>query len=154
MLIAYAALPRRLRGLLEPRVLRGPVEWDIARAGDEIAKAVHRHVRDRLEQLLIAPTGLERILVVHARWSAVGLEQALDVGEQCTLALVGGLELPRQRDLVQAEPGIPSRALQRRQGIRRTLMLGHRKCDSLLRLQRQRAVAKLRAEARERAQSR
>ncbi len=94
------------------------------------------------------PPGLARLLVLVARRRAVGLEQRLDVAEQHGLALVVGVELAREGDLVEAQAGVARGALERAQRVLAALVLGDRERDALLGRIRQRAVAELRAEAR------
>jgi len=60
-------------------------------------------MRDRLEDLLIGPVRLARLLVEVPVGRARLLEQALDVAQQRRLTLVGRIEIPRERDLVDAE---------------------------------------------------
>ena len=101
----------------------------------------------RLEDLLVLPAGLARLLVEVALRRAVRLEQRLDEAEQRGLLLVIGVELARERDLVHAEPGVAAGALERRERVLAALVLGDGERDALLGRVRQRAVAELGAEA-------
>ena len=103
---------------------------------------------DRLEQLLVRPARLEGVLVVDTRRRALRLEDAADVGEDLRLTLVAGLELPRERDLVEAQPRVARGPLERGEGVCRSLVLGYAERDPLLRLERELTVAQLRAEPR------
>ena len=102
---------------------------------------------DRLEDLLVLPAGLARLLVDVQRRGAVALEQRLDVPEQRGLALVAGVELARQRDLVDAQAGVAAGAQERGQRVLAALVLGHGQRDPLLGGQLERAVAQLGTQA-------
>ena len=108
----------------------------------------------RLEHLLVRPARLQRLLVEVARRCALALDERLHEAQQDRLALVAGVELPRQRDLVEAEAGVAGGALKGGERVLAALMLGHGQRDALLRGVRQAAVAQLRAEPRIRAQHR
>src|SRR5918992_2070458 len=133
--------------LLETALLGGPVARHVARAGDQVPEAVERHVGDRLHDLLVGPARLARLLVQVERGRALALEQALDEPEQRGLALVPRVELTGESDLVEPEPGVTSRALQRRECVLAALVLSHCEPDPLLGLQRQRPVPELRPKA-------
>src|SRR5205823_14615194 len=70
------------------------------------------------------------------------------------LALVARVEPAGQCDLVKPQAGLTGRPLQRGEPVLATALLGLRERNPLLGLQRQRPVAKLRAEARVGAQHR
>ena len=72
----------------------------------------------------------------------------MHVAQQRRLALVVRVELAGEGDLVDAQAGLARGALERGERVLAALVLGHRERDPLLGLQRQRAVAQLRAEAR------
>src|SRR5829696_9006352 len=78
----------------------------------------------------------------------LGVEQRSDVTEHRGLPLVARLEAPSERHLVETDARLAGGARQRGQGIAAALVLGHRQGDPLLRLERQRPVAKLGAEPR------
>src|SRR5215213_14425 len=136
-----------LRRLGEPGVLARPVLGHVARPRDEVSVGRERHVRDRLEDLLVLPAGLARLFLEMALRRAVGLEQRLDEPEQRRLALVIRVELARERNLIHAEPGVAAGALKRRERVLAALMLGDRQRDPLLGRVGQRTVAELGAEA-------
>ena len=105
-------------------------------------------MRHRLEDLLVGPVGLPGLLVeVHGR-RALALEQRSEIAEQGGLALVAGVEVARERDLVDAQACLASRALQGAQRVAAALVLGHGQRYPLLGPQRQRAVTQLGPEAR------
>src|SRR5512132_79829 len=111
-------------------------------------------MRDGLEDLLVAPARLAGLLVDVKRRRALALDQRLDEAQENGLTLVVGVELARERDLVEPEPGLARRALQGGERVLALLMLRDGKRDPLLRGPRQGAVAQLRAEAGVRAQRR
>jgi hypothetical protein len=100
-------------------------------------------VRNGLQDLLVAPAGLARLLVEVQRGWPLGLEQRLDEAEQPRLALVARVELAGQGDLVHAKTGLAARLLERGQRVLAALMLRHREGDPLLRRPRQRTMPKL-----------
>src|SRR4029078_10175349 len=102
-----------LGGLGEPGILGRPVVRDLARAGHEVSEGRERHVGERLEDLLVLPAGLARLLLEVTLGRAIGLEYSLDEAEQRGLLLVVGVELARQRDLVHAEAGVATGPLER-----------------------------------------
>jgi len=104
-------------------------------------------VRDGLEQLLIAPAGLARLLVQVESRGVVGLDEHLDEPQKRCLLLVTRVELLRERDLVQAEPRVAGGALQQLLRVLVALELRHTEDDALLCLERQRSLPELRPEA-------
>ena len=74
-------------------------------AGDQALELVQRQVADRLEDLLVGPADLARLLVQVERAGPVGLERRLQEGEQRRLLLVAGGEAAGAGDLVEAEAG-------------------------------------------------
>ena len=87
-----------------------PSTGHLARDVDHGGERLERHVGDRLEQLLVAPAGLARLLVQVHRGVPALLEQRAQVAQQRRLALVGGLPVARGGDLVDADAGLARRA--------------------------------------------
>src|SRR4051812_26427714 len=135
-------------GLSQPGVLGGAVVRHLARAGHDVAEGGERHVGERLEDLLVLPARLARLLLEVALGRPVRLEHRLDEAEQRGLLGVVGVELARQRDLVHAEAGVAAGALERRERVLAALVLRDRERDPLLGRVGERAVPELRAEAR------
>ncbi len=135
-------------------LLRGTVLRDVSRPGDQVQEAVERHVRHGLQDLLVVPTGLARLLVEVERRRSVVLQQRLDVAQQSGLPLVMRVELARECDLVESEPGLARGAGERGEGVLAALMLGNRECHALLGLERHGPVPQLGPEARIGAQRR
>src|SRR5438270_682518 len=86
--------------------------------------------------------------------STIAPGQRLGVAQQGRLARVARVELAGERDLVEAESRLARGALERRQPVLAALVLGDAERDPLLRLERQRAVPELGAEAGVRAKDR
>src|SRR5204862_1132411 len=84
-----------LGGLAERLDLaRGALERNLTGERHERREVGKRHVAERLEQLLIAPAALARLLVeVHRHLSTV-LEQLLEITEQALLLFVPRSEAP------------------------------------------------------------
>src|SRR5260221_2181385 len=99
---------------------------------------------DRFEQLLVAAASLACLLVQVERRRLIGLDQRLYEAQQSGLALVPRVELLRQRDLVEAEPGVARGALEQLLRVVVPLELRHAQANALLGLQRQGSVAELR----------
>src|SRR5512132_393049 len=58
---------------------------------------------DGLEDLLVAPPGLARLLVeVHGR-ASLTLDERLEIAQEDGLAVIAGVELARERELVETE---------------------------------------------------
>src|SRR5205823_11551591 len=113
----------RLRGLKEPAFLPRPVARDVAGPGHERREEAERDVRDGLEDLLIAPARLARLLVEVHRGRAVDLDQRLDIAQQHRFALVARVELARQGDLVEPDPRVARGALELCQPVLASLVL-------------------------------
>src|SRR4051812_15155865 len=96
------SLSRAQRG--GARLLDGPVDGDVTGHVDHRREALERGVADRLQDLLVAPAGLARLLVEVHRGAAALLEELLDVAQQRRLSLVARVELSSQGDLVEPEP--------------------------------------------------
>ena len=95
---AYAARRTRVSST-EPSTGTSPATLTIAVSDSS------DDVGDRLEQLLVAPARLARLLVqVHRRVPAL-LEQRAQVAQQRRLARIGGLPVARRGDLVDADAG-------------------------------------------------
>src|SRR3954470_13558880 len=89
----------RSRRAQAARGLPRAVDGDLARHVDHGGERLHRRARDRLEDLLVGPSGLARLLVeVHGR-AALALDERLEVAQQRGLALVAGVPLAGERDL-------------------------------------------------------
>src|SRR5215207_2556344 len=152
--IVVRAAARPLGRLRQPGVLARAVDRHVARARDEVPEGGERHVGDRLQDLLVLPARLARLLLQVALGRAVRLEDRLHEAQQNGLTLVVRVELARERDLVHPETGVAAGALKRRERVVASLVLGDRERDALLGRVCQRAVAQLGAEARVRAQHR
>src|SRR5690349_22972040 len=100
---------------------------------------------DGLEDLLVAPAGLARLLVQVERRGLVGLDEHLDEPEERGLLLVARVELPRERDLVEAKAGVARGALEQLLCVVVALELRDTEADPLLGLEWQRPMAQLRA---------
>ena len=88
---------------------------------------------DRLEDLLVLPARLARLLVQVALAAAPSdSSSAFTKRSSDGLLLVAGVELARERDLVQAEAGVAAGALERRERVLAALVLGDRERDALL----------------------
>src|SRR4051794_31947787 len=143
-----AATRRRSRRAQPPRVLPRAVDRYLPRDVHHRREGLHGRRRDRLEDLLVGPAGLARLLVEVHRGLRLRLDERLEVAQQRRLALVARVPLLGERDLVQGETGLTGRAavhLVARLGV---VVLGHGERDALERRQGERAVAQLRAEAR------
>ena len=124
------------------------------RVRDQALELVQGHVGDGLEQLLVGPVVLSRLLAEVLGRPSAGGQQRLEEGEQRGFLRVGRGELPRRGDLVEAEPGSARGARVLGDRIRVAAALGHREADPLARRLRQRAAAELVAHARVGAQGR
>src|SRR3954449_7177357 len=92
-----------LRGLELPCFLDGPVGRHPAGDVDPGREGLERGVRNRLEDLLVVPAGLARLLVeVHRRRAGLR-DDGLEVAQQRRLALVTRVPLARQRDVVELQ---------------------------------------------------
>ena len=101
---------------------------------------------DRLQDLLVLPAGLARLLVQVALGRAVRLEQRLDEAEQRRLLLVVGVEL--RASAISSMPSPASRPVRWSvESAYCSLVLRDRERDPLLGRVGERAVAELRAEA-------
>src|SRR5215207_5555183 len=152
--IVVRAAARPLGRLRQPGVLARAVDRHVARARDEVPEGGERHVGDRLQDLLVLPARLARLLLQVALGRAVRLEDRLHEAQQNGLTLVVRVELARERDLVHAETGVAAGALKRRERVLASLVLRDGERDALLGRVCQRAVAQLGAETRVRTQHR
>ena len=78
-------------------------------ARDQALELVEREVADRLEDLLVGPADFTRLLVEVQGRRAVGVERLLQVEKQGRLLRIRRAEAAGAGDLVEAEPGAPSR---------------------------------------------
>src|SRR3954452_11339130 len=147
-----AAGSGRSCGPQAPRVLPRSVDGYLAGDVHHRREGLERRGGDRLQDLLVAPAGLARLLVEVHRRLGLALDEGLEVAQERRLALVAGVPLAGQRDLVEREPGLPRRAAVHRRAGLGVVVLGDRQRDPLERRQRERAVAQLRAEPRVRPQ--
>src|SRR5438270_10884344 len=85
-------------GLLDGAVYRH-VSGDV----DRRRKGLEAHVGQRLEDLLVGPAGLARLLVEVERGPALLLDDGLQVAQQRRLTLVARVELAGELDLVEAQ---------------------------------------------------
>jgi len=115
---------------------------------DHRRERLERHHGDRLEQLLVAPARLARLLEQVARAGAL-LGERTQIPQQRGLAVVARVPLAGERELVEAEAGLaPGAAVEREPGLGAVLRRDGER-DPLERLERQRAVvAQLGPEAR------
>jgi hypothetical protein len=115
---------------------------------DHGGERLERDDRDRLEQLLVGPPRLARLLEQVARTHALLGERA-QIAQQRGLAVIARVPLTGERELVEAEPGLaPGARVQREAGLGAVQRRDGER-DPLERLERQRAVvAQLRAEPR------
>src|SRR3954454_3172450 len=137
-----------------PRVLPGSVDGYLAGDVHHRGEGLERRGGDGLEDLLVGPAGLARLLVEVHRRLGLAFDEGLEVAQERCLALVAGVPLAGQRDLVEREAGLSRRAAVHRRARLGVVVLGDRQRDPLERRQRERAVAKLRAEPRVGAQRR
>src|SRR6201999_2933724 len=79
------------------------------RARDQGLELVERQVADRLEDLLVGPADLTRLLVEVEGRGPFRVERLLQVEEERRLLRVGGGEGAGAGDLVEAEPGATRR---------------------------------------------
>src|SRR5829696_3442757 len=122
-IVARATAARGLGRLGQPGVLGRAVDRHVAGARDEVSERGERHVRDRLEDLLVLPACLARLLLKVALWSAVRFQQGLHEPQQDGLLLVMRVELARERDLIHSEAGVAAGALKRGEGVLAPLVL-------------------------------
>src|SRR3954470_10535865 len=95
--------PGFLRGLELPCFLDGSVGRHLAGDVDPGREGLERGVRDGLEDLLVVPARLARLLVeVHRRCAGLR-HDSLEVAQQHRLVLVARVPLARQRDVVELE---------------------------------------------------
>src|SRR5215213_2935244 len=99
-IVVRATAGRRLGRLGQPGVLGRTVGRYVSGARDQVSEGGERHVRDRLEDLLVLPAGLARLLLEVQLRRPVRLEQGLHEAEQDGLLLVVRVELAREGDLV------------------------------------------------------
>src|SRR5690349_22138048 len=104
----------RSRRAQTPRVLPGAVDRNLAGHVDHRGEGLHRRAGDRLEDLLVAPARLARLLVEMHRRARLALDERLEVAQERGLALVAGVPLPGERDLVERQAGLAGRATVRR----------------------------------------
>src|SRR3954451_10431536 len=104
-------------------------------------------MRDGLEDLVVAPARFARLLDQVERRRLVRFDQHLDEAEESSVLFLARVELLRESDLVQAEPGVTSGPLEQLLGVLVALELGNPEADPLLRLQRDGSVAELGTEA-------
>src|SRR4051794_23029604 len=142
-----AAGRRRSRRAQAPRVLPGAVDRHLAGDVHHCREGLHRGRRDGLEDLLVGPAGLARLLMeVHRRLS-LGLNERAEVAQERGLALVARVPLLREGDLVQRETRLPGRAAVHLVAGLGVVVLRDGERDALEGRQGQRAVAKLGAKA-------
>src|SRR4051794_18061383 len=98
---------------------------------------------DRLEDLLVAPTDLPRLLMEVQGRGTFSFESLLQVGEQCRLLLVARGEAAGFGDLVEAEAGPARRLRVLGDAVVVLPVLGHCQRDPLSRRLRQDAAAQL-----------
>src|SRR3954454_882007 len=142
-----AAACRWSRRAEPPGVLPGAVHRYLAGDVHQGGEGLHRRGGDRLEDLLVAPAGLARLLVEVHRRLGLRLHERAEVAKERRLPLVARVPLLREGHLVQ-----PQARLTRRPAVHLVARLGvvvggDRERDALERRQRQRAVAKLGAKA-------
>src|SRR4051794_1145362 len=145
--VVSAAPPTAVSGGLAERLdlARRALERDLAGQRDQRREVRERHVPERLEELLVRPAVLTRLLVEVDRHLPAVLEQLLEVAQQGLLLLVTRRKLARQLDLVEAEADIAPGPGVCRDVVLRAPVLGHRERHALLGGGRQRAAPKLRA---------
>src|SRR6476659_3800956 len=100
-------------------------------------------MRDRLEDLLVAPAELPRLLVQVVGRDAIGVEGCLQVVEQRRLLCIPGAEAARPRYLVEAEAGAPRRLRVLGDAVGVVAMLGNRQGTPLAGRLRQDPAAQL-----------
>src|SRR3954449_10941516 len=100
-----AAACRWSRGAQPPRVLPGAVDRYLPRDVHHRGERLHRRGGDRLEDLLVRPAGLARLLVEMHRRLGLCLHERAEVAQERGLALVARVPLLRERDLVEREAG-------------------------------------------------
>src|SRR5262249_42345432 len=109
---------------------------------------VQREVADRLEDLLVAPADLPRLLMEMEGGWAFGVERLFQVVQQRCLLLVGRGEAAGAGDLVEAESRPAGRLGVLGDAVVVLAVLGDRQGDPLARRLGEDAAAKLRAHAR------
>src|SRR3954452_20976593 len=93
----------------DARILHGAVGRDVAGDVDHGGEGLERHHGDRLEQLLVGPAGLARLLEQVAGALALLGERA-QIAQQRRLARVPGVSLAGEGELVEAQTRLPARA--------------------------------------------
>ena len=139
----------RLRGAQHPRLLDRAVHRDVAGDVDHRREGLHGQHRDRLEELLVAPARLARLLVEVLR-ELRALGRAAAAGSAAARPRAAS---PSPTRLARATSSMPRPAWRRRAGVQlrdpaRSRSARPPRARSARRVQRQRAVAQLRAEAR------
>jgi hypothetical protein len=100
-------------------------------------------VPDGLEDLLVGPTDLTRLLVEMKRRGTVGIQSVLEVEQERGLLRVGRAEAAGAGDLVEAEAGATRRLRVLGDAVVVLAVLGDRQCYPIAGGMRQETPAKL-----------
>src|SRR5690349_6180181 len=115
--------------------------------GDEALELAERDLTQGLEDLLVGPVRLTRLLEEEVGRVALRLDGALEESEQRRLLLVGRREAPVEGDLVEAKAAQARRACELREAVAVAPVLGDGEADPDRGGGGQRALMQLRAQA-------
>jgi hypothetical protein len=127
-----------------PRTVSGPQTSSVSSA-DGLIGSDGGH---RLQELLVGPSQLARLLVEVQRGRDALGHQWLEVVQQRRLARVARVPLAGERDVVDAQAAAPRRPPVQRQARLGVMVLGNREGDALERRRLQMPVAQLQAHPR------